>query len=96
MRDSLKELINNTIIYKYDLPNDNLSLANSDISLENDICYGADNIEGLIDIIYNSVVEYSFNEYDLERGDYENLLARALITKIKYKTEASDTVKIKY
>jgi len=96
MRESLKKLIEQTIVYQYDLPNNDIWILNTDISTENDTCYKSEDKDDLIDIIYNSIVDYSFNEHSLTSSDYDKLISIALKTKIKYKSDASELEKIKY
>jgi len=60
MRQSLKDLISQTILFRYELPNSDISVQNSKISIDNDSCYQVKNNEDLADIIYNAVIEYAF------------------------------------
>lgn len=96
MRKKLLDLIKNTIIYEYDLPNSTTGVSKSIFSTENDKCYSAKDSESIADIIYNSILEYSFNEFDIAKGDYDKLHTIALKTKLKYKESASQTSKISY
>jgi hypothetical protein len=94
MRKSLLELIEKTILYKYDLPY--LSIEKTIISTTNDKCYSVlDNLT-FTEIIYNSIIDYSFNEFDVENKDFQNLHTIALMNKLKYNPNADDTVKLKY
>lgn len=96
MREQLLTLINQSIVYKYDLPNSNLGIERSIFSTENDKCYFAVNNDSLVEIIYNSIIEYSFNEFDIQGKDYNNLHTIALKTKLKYNEDSSETSKISY
>ncbi|CAF1718251.1 hypothetical protein NRS6084_00107 [Bacillus subtilis] len=96
MREQLLSLINKTIVYKYDLPNHSLGIDRSIFSTENDRCYSTICNQSLIEIIYNSIIEYSFNEFDINGKEYDNLHAIALKTKLKYNEVASETSKISY
>ena len=96
MRKVLLDLIKSTIIYEYDLPNSKLGVYKSIFSTENDKCYSATNPESIANIIYNSILEYSFNEFDISKDSYSKLHTVALKTKLKYNEYASQTSKISY
>lgn len=96
MRQSLIDLISNTIVYKYDLPNLGLGIEKSLFSTENDKCFSSASNDDLAEIIYNSIIDYSFNEFDIDKKSYDNLHAIALKTKLKYNATATETVKISY
>ena len=96
MRNDLLNLINNIITLKYSLPNISLKLEKSIHSTRNDDCYESMDDEKLSEIIYNLLIEYSFNEYELNRNSYANLLQIALQTKLKYNQDYSETQKIKF
>lgn len=96
MRQELYELVSNTIVYKYELPNNTIGIDKSIFSTENDKCYASDDDESFAKIIYNSIVEYSFNEFDIQGKDYSKLHAIALKTKLKYNENANERAKISY
>ena len=96
MRQSLLDLISKTIVYKYDLPNQTLGIEKSLFSTENDKCFSSISNDDLAQIIYNSIIEYSFNEFDIDTKSYENLHAIALKTKLKYRDTATEREKISY
>lgn len=96
MRKNILELISKTIIHKYDLPNENLKLARTIYSLESDKCFAAQDSNSFAEIIYNSILEYSFNEFDIEGKDFNDLHAAAFRTKLKYNPEATESQKLKY
>jgi len=96
MRKQLLDLINNSIVYKYDLPNHTLGIDRSILSTENDKCFLSVSNDSLATIIYNSIVEYSFNEFDIKGKDYENLHAIAIKTKLRYNEYAKIKSKISY
>ncbi|OIQ30330.1 MAG: hypothetical protein BM564_02875 [Bacteroidetes bacterium MedPE-SWsnd-G2] len=96
MRNELLELIKNTILYRYDLPHVEKDISNSVFSTENDKCYETSDIESLSEIIYNSIIEYSFNNLDFEEKEYEKLHTIALKTKLKYSEIATERTKISH
>lgn len=96
MRDLLSDLIKNTIIFEYDLPNKSRNNRSVAISSDIDSCYSIADKESIKKIIYNSIIEYSFNEYDMKDEDYSKLHSIALKTKLKYNHSASSDSKHKY
>ncbi|MDP1745074.1 MAG: DUF1837 domain-containing protein [Bacteroidota bacterium] len=96
MRQSLINLIDKTIVFKYDLPNSGVGILKTIFSTENDQCYSANDKTDLAEIIYNSIIEYSFNEFDITGKDYQNLHTIALMNKLKYNPDADEDAKIKY
>ena len=96
MRKELSDLISNSIVYKYDLPNHKIDIDRSIFSTENDKCFLSESNDTLAEIIYNSIIEYSFNEFEIEGKDYEDLHTVALLTKLKYNEYATEKSKISY
>jgi len=93
LRESLKNLIDKTIIYKYSLPNNADKIDQVNLSNHKDDCYDYSNDNDLIELIYNSIIEYSFNEFDLTKKDY---LSVALQTKMRYNEHDKPLTKLKY
>ncbi|MEI3550814.1 MAG: DUF1837 domain-containing protein [Alphaproteobacteria bacterium] len=83
MRDILKELVKNTIILEYELPCQEKGLEKTPLSTHKDKCYNVVSDDSLIDIIYNSIIEYSLNEFDIDKNDYNKSMDIALQTKIR-------------
>ncbi len=96
MRKELLDLISSSILYKYDLPNTEIGIDKSIFSTENDQCFSSLSNDSLAEIIYNSIVDYSFNEFEIQERDYQNLHTVALRTKLKYNESATLTSKISY
>ena len=85
MRDKLKELIEKTIIFKYALPCKEHEIERICLSTQDDNCFSCINNEDLVKIIYNSIIEYSYETFP--KNDYnklQNMHAAALSNKIKY------------
>lgn len=95
MRSSLLNLITNTVVYKYSLPNPALNLNKSDHSTRDDDCYESLDDEKLSEIIYNLIIEYSFDEFEITKNTYENLLKIALQIKLKYDDNYDESQKLK-
>lgn len=96
MRQSLKNLIENTILFKYELPNHNIDVSKSKISTKEDSCYSLRSNEKLSEVIYNAVIEYAFNEYEITEKDFDILHRRALTRKLKFNEQATEEQKLKY
>jgi len=96
LRQSLKDLFDKTILFQYFIPHERKKIDGVNISNYQDFCFYSKSDNEIIDLIYNSIIEYSFNEFEIDGKDYSNLIARALLTKIKYKESKSELTKIKY
>lgn len=96
MRQQLLDLVKNTILYRYDLPHATLATEKTIFSTCNDRCYAASNKNDLAEVIYNSIIEYSFNEFEIGDRDYNDLQAIAFQERIRYDENASDAVQLKY
>lgn len=96
MRKELLDAIGKTIIFEYDVPNVGKGLSRTIFSTDDDKCYSSADNNKLAEIIYNSVIEYSFGEFELSQIEYEALHTIALKTKLKYDDTASEEQKLKY
>ncbi|WP_298147546.1 Hachiman antiphage defense system protein HamA [Flavobacterium sp.] len=95
MKDSLRQLINNTIILEYRLSNLDLGIDKTCITHKdlNDDCYKCGNSEDLNRIIYESILYYAYDEFQLLDGDHQKMFVKAFNTKFKYNHSASDLAK---
>jgi len=96
MRQQLLDLIKNTILFKYDLPHATLAIEKTIFSTCNDKCYQTANEDDLVKIIYNSIIEYSFNEFEIDGRDYNDLQAIAFQERIRFNELDSDEAQLKY
>lgn len=96
MRKSLLDLIEKTIVFKYDLPNTTVGITKTIVSTDNDQCFNSTNNNDFSEIIYNSILEYAFNEFEITGKDYEKLHFIALQNRLKYNPAADLDTKIKY
>ncbi len=96
MRQSLLDLIEKTIVYQYDLPNSTTGVKKTIISVNNDKCFKSINKNDFTEIIYNSILEYSFNEFDIDNKDYNKLHYIALQNRLKFNPDLNLDQKIKY
>lgn len=96
MRQQLLDLINNSILFKYDLPHAPLAIEKTIFSTCNDKCYSTTNNNDLAEIIYNSIIEYSFNEFEIEGRDYNDLQTIAFQERIRFNEDDTDETQLKY
>ncbi len=96
MRQSLCDLIKNTIVYEYSLPNNDKGFNRIHISTTDDDCYSVADTQNLAEIIYNAVLDYSYDEFNLTEDTFKALLVRALKTKLKFNENTTQENKIKY
>lgn len=92
MKKSLIELITDTIVLQYDLPCGTRKIERSTLSSRQDDCYNAKTGEDLSKIIYNNIIHYAFDTFEMGVDD-EILLTRALDARIKY-SEVADKDKL--
>ena len=96
MRKKLKQLLNETLVLKYSLPDKEIGIDGVNISTWADDAFFCTSNKKLVKVIYNSIVEYSFNEFEIAGHDYEDLLVAALKSKMKYKEWQNGSTKVKY
>ncbi|OFY48095.1 MAG: hypothetical protein A2W85_02695 [Bacteroidetes bacterium GWF2_41_31] len=96
MRQQLLDLINNTILFKYELPNEIAKIERTIFSNLNDRCYETTNKNDLAEIIYNSIIEYSFNEFEIDEREYQDLHTIAFQDRIRFDENDSDETQLKY
>jgi len=96
MRDALKEAVKNAICIECRLPHSESGVNKSCISTNVDICFQNKNPQDLSKAIYNGIVEFAVNEYEIDY-DKLDLEQRKVIQKsIRYNPSANATAKIKY
>lgn len=96
MRKQLLDLIEKTIIYKYDLPYTVAGIPRTIFSTIDDKCYATSDKNSLVEIIYNSIIDYSFNEFEIEEKDYNDLHTIAFQERIRFDEDDTDETKLKY
>lgn len=97
MKQSLLDLINDCIILEYNLPNATLSYQKSCITHKdlNDDCYRIDDLEKLSRIVYESVLYYSYDQFQLDGGNQQGMFENAFKRKFKFNEAADETAKLK-
>lgn len=97
MKQSLKELIENTLIFKFNLPGKGHTIDRScvtSVDLEDD-CYDANDLENLARIIYEGILYYSYDEFQLDGADHQKMFLNAFNQKFKYNYSATELAKRK-
>lgn len=95
MRETLKNLISETLFFEYSLPNDKIN-DKINLSTHSDDCFSYSSEKDLSELIYQSILDYSYNEFEMTDKDLSILLSKALCNKIKYKEYQTELTKIKY
>lgn len=96
MRDTLKNAIQNAIVLECKLPHKESGLNRSCLSSQDDICLSNSNPQDISKIIYNGIVEFAVNEYEIDYTALEREQRKAILSRIRYNPEAPDNTKLKY
>ena len=96
MRQSLVDLINKTIIYQYSVHCPTRKIDKTNLTTNKDDCYLSTNDNNLVEIIYNSLIEYACNEFEIKPHNLQNLHYQALQNRIRYDEKHNQLTKIKY
>ncbi|MCQ2329152.1 MAG: DUF1837 domain-containing protein [Paludibacteraceae bacterium] len=96
MRQTLKDLIRQVVGLEYTLPIDG-AIPKVAISTEPDGCYRVSTSnQDLAKVIYNGIVEYSFDNLDSYLDRLSDAQIIALKTKLKYNAAAAEDIRLKY
>ncbi len=95
MKNELIQLIKNTIIFEYHLPHSEKGIDKTVLSTIKDYCYSNNSDEKLARIIHNSIIDYSFDSFEMNK-DESVLFNRALASRIRYNDEDDDETKLNY
>jgi len=95
MSTSLLDLVKNTIVLKCSLPCNDRKIGKSAISTRDDNCYISTNETDIAKIIYNNIINYSFDAFEM-KFDSEILLKKALYSRIRYNNAATDETKLSF
>lgn len=83
MREALKKLVKNSILEKYVLPNLERNIDKTILTCKNDFCFKSDD-EKISTVIYNGIIEYACNEYEIDYDNIQTEQIKALASKIRY------------
>lgn len=96
MRKTLENIIEKAIAFRYPLPNNQLVIESYKNSSMNDKCYEGLNNKDFADAIYNGLIDYSYNDDDIDVSELIPLHKRALQAKIRYDENATIEEQEKY
>lgn len=97
MRETLHKLLSETIVFEYSLPNVEKEIDRTKHTTEKDHCMkiGTTDID-VAKVIFNGIVEYSYDEWEIDLRRLDSMQRRALKTKIRYDEGAAESTKISY
>lgn len=91
MRQTLDNLLSQTVGLKYTLPNTTSGIPEISVSTKSDECYNIlTHDDDLAQVIYNGIIDYSYDEKDIDITRLDALHKRALKQKLKF--DKTDTV----
>lgn len=96
MRKTLQDLVKSSIIFEYSLPNKEHNINRSAYSTMKDTCFSKKADEKIAEIIYNGIVEYVINEYEINYEDIDTENLRAIAENVRYNENATNRTKISY
>lgn len=96
MRAALKSAIQNAIVFECNLPHEESGVDKSCLSAEKDFCFKNDDSHAIAEVIYNGIVEFAVNEYDIDYEHLEQEQRKAIISRIRYNPTADNSTKLKY
>lgn len=96
MRNALKSAIENAIFVECRLPHQESGVDKSCLTSQKDICFDTTDSNSVAKIIYNGIVEFAVNEYEINYDDLEREQRRAIISRIRYNPAADNAAKLRY
>lgn len=96
MREALKNAIRSAIFFECKLPHQRSGLDKSCLSTQSDMCFSNSSSQEIAKIIYNGIVEFAINEYEIDYAALEREQRKAIISRIRYNSKASNDTKMKY
>lgn len=96
MRRSIIDHFKNTIIFKYPLRNDALDIDKSIYSTVDDECYTLKSDADLSELIYNALLDYAFDECEMDGEDVNKLHLESISQRIRIEEDDSDETQGKY
>lgn len=96
MRETLKTAVQHAILLECRLPHQESGIDRSCLSSQKDICFKNSEPVEVAKIIYNGIVEFAINEYEINYDDLEREQRKAIISRIRYNPTADNTAKLKY
>lgn len=78
------------------LPHQESGLDKSCLSSRKDLCLSNSSPQDIAKIIYNGIVEFAVNEYEIDYTALESEQRKAIVSRIRYNPTASSATKLKY
>lgn len=96
MREIIKKLVKEAVVFKYELPNVEKSIDACKYSTIKDKCYSNDEYEKISELVYNAIIDYANNSYEIDYEDLNKEQIKTIITKLRYEEDAEEVSKQKY
>lgn len=94
MRDTIKELLEQTIVFKYSLPHEYIE--KTQLSTEADECFSVISNESLAKLIYNGIAEYALGEKHVDINNLQLCQRKAIKSRLRFDDDALQATKLKY
>lgn len=96
MRDALRQAVKNAICIECKLPHTESGVDKSCLTTKNDICFSNIDPQDIAKIIYNGIVEFAINEYEINYNDLEKEQIKVIKRRIRYNPDDTTDTKLKY
>ena len=96
MYDKLKNLLDNSIVLKFTLPNQEINISKTCISTLKDYCYYNNDIDALSRLIYNGIIEYCYGANKYYDTEISIAQRNAIKRKLRFDENKSETNQKKY
>lgn len=98
MNLNILTLIERTIVLKYHLPHLSKGINKSDITHSSltDDCYEVTDLPNFSQIIYESILYYSYSDFSRQGGNLQGMFSNAFGKKFKYDENANTLAKLKF
>lgn len=94
MRQSVIDLFKNIVVFNYLLPHGSVEKSIY-TTIENDFCYYSKDDAKLAEVIYNTLIDYAFNDNEIV-DDLNELQTEAIVTRMRIEEEDTDATQQKY
>lgn len=95
MRAALEEYITQAVVFRYRLPNEELAIDKSCYSTLRDFCYAASD-DALKVMIYESIIDYAFNDSEWGETTVDQMLAEALDIRLRCSVNGDELTQLSY
>lgn len=88
MRQVTKTLFDDTIVWRYNLPNEDTGIPQPSISTQKDACFSVITSEKLVNLIGMALIDYCFDPEEQDNRDFAHLLEIAIKARFKNTMES--------